>query len=133
MTMTRAILTILCGAFIGCSATHPAYGRWEQPSRENSLNLPDFELYYIGTEPDAHIQFGIVYSFEARKGDERVVFAWTSGTGLIVASPFEIGGRRYFLEMVKSEFLIEQAPGKAVAVWPEEDWESHRNSWWRVC
>lgn len=141
--MRRLLSTILlCGLTLctstGCSVTRPAYGRWEQFSSDNSLKLPDFELFYVGTRPDRHIRFGdtlrwsIIYNFEARKGEERVPLTWSPGTGLIVASPFEIGGRKYFLEMVKSDFLSEPAPEEAVAVWPEEDWESQRNPWWRL-
>lgn len=97
--------------------------------------LPDFELHFIGIEPDKHIRFGntcsIIYNFEARKGDERVLLTWSPGTGLIVASPFEIGGRKYFLERVKSDFLSEPASEDAVAVWPEEDWDRQRSPWWQ--
>ena len=138
MTMTRAILTILMAAFMGCSTTRPAYGRWEQYSAESAIHFLDFDLWFTGTTRGAHRRFGstlrweVVYNFEARKGDERVPLTWTSGLGDIGSTTFEIGGRKYFLEMLRSQVLSDQAPDQAVAVWPEDEWESHRHPWWRI-
>lgn len=139
---TTILIIVLCicalGAGSGCSTTSPTYGRWEKYSTESALQLPDFELYYMGTAPGAHVRigstmrWGIVYKFEAKKGDERVPLTWSSGLGDIGPTSFEIGGRNYFLEMVRSDFLSDQAPDDTVALWPEEDWESRRNPWWRI-
>ena len=140
--MRRFLSTILLcmlalGANTGCSASRPAYGKWERFSGDTSLMLPDFELFYMGTRPDKHIRFGdtlrwgIIYNFEARRGDERVPFTWSPGLGDIGPTIFEIGGKKYFLEMQMSDFLSEPAPDEAVAIWPEEDWEHQRSPWWQ--
>ena len=133
------IILYICAlaAASGCSVTHPAYGKWEQYSAESATHFPDFDLYYIGTAPGSHLRFGstmrwgIVYKFEARKGDERVSIAWSSGTGDIGPTSFTIGGRKYCLEMRMSDYLTGQAPEHSVAVWPVEEWERQRNPWWR--
>ena len=138
MTMTRLIFTVLISTIIGCSTTGSPYGRWEHFSRETILKFPDFELYYLGIAHNAHIRiidtmrWTIAHNFEARQGEDRVPLTWSSGLGDIGPTIFEIGGRKYFLEMTMPELLNDHAPEPAIAVWPEDEWESRRHPWWRI-
>lgn len=118
-----AILLILsvCHALSGCV-------RCSQTSNDRHSNSVTMKAYQHGTKidyrdgkakvlPDISVRFleerkqanpnmpflGNVYDFEVSQGDEKKKVMWSSGTGDIGPTFFEIGGEGYVLELQHSD------------------------------
>jgi len=80
-------------------------------SKGEKITFPDFVFEYRdereveNTFPNGNKVKMKYYDFEANNGGERVIVSWSSGTGDIAPSSFEIGGNKYELELAISEKL----------------------------
>ncbi len=79
-----------------------AYGAKVKFARGRTLNFPDFDLTYVGTRHVATPAYprGFDYhDFTAAHGGVSKTVSWTSGTGLIDWTDFEIAGKKFALEL----------------------------------
>ena len=104
------------------------YGRWETYSLTESLIYPDFKILFTGSEEGAFYpnstshRMGRVYKFAVSGGASKTTVSWSSGTGDIGPSLFEVGGKKFFLEMFKSNHLKLPALENQIAIWPEAEY-----------
>jgi len=111
----RVILTLVVGilSLTGCSSKTGGadYNSVVSFSKGEKITFPNFVLEYrdervVDRFPtDGNSVKMKFYDFEANNGGERVIVSWSSGTGDIAPSPFEIGGNKYELELRISEKL----------------------------
>ena len=92
------------------------------------IKFPDFSIKFIGTrevkypkDTDSQLKMTI-YDFEVAKGETKKKISWSSGTGDIGPTFFEIGGGNYVLELSKSDILGAINEGNFV-VWKKVDYE----------
>ena len=95
------------------------------------IRLPDLSIRFIGQRHESSPVFRhgfTFYDFEVTKGDERKTVSWSSGTGDIGPTYFEIGGERFVLELRASAmhegFLAE---GEMV-IWRRDEYERLLNN-----
>jgi hypothetical protein len=91
----------------GCASEAPAaYGAKVRYSSEKTIRFPDFELRFTGERRVTTPQFprGFVYhDFTASTKSERVKVSWSSGTGDIGPAGFTIAGKKFRLELSRSD------------------------------
>ena len=83
------------------------------------LAFPDFELTYLGVHRLMTPAFKpgvLIHDFTAEIGGHKVAISWSSGTGDIGPSLFEVQGVHYELEMSRSDKLGRLKSGEIV-VW----------------
>ena len=72
------------------------------------IQFPDFTVEYVGerrkTVPVYPRDF-LYYDFKVSKGKTEETVSWTTGTGVIDPTDFEIDGKHYQLELRRSEKL----------------------------
>lgn len=106
-------LSILSFIDTGCSSKTGGadYNTVVSFSKGEKITFPDFVLEYRdereveNTFPNGNKVKMKFHDFEANNGGERVIVSWSSGTGDIAPSSFEIGGNKYELELRISEKL----------------------------
>jgi hypothetical protein len=111
----KVIITLAVGilSLIGCSSKTGGadYNTVVSFSKGEKITFPDFVLEYRDERvvdkffPNGNSVKMKFHDFEANNGGERVIVSWSSGTGDIAPSPFEIGGNKYELELAISEKL----------------------------
>ena len=95
-----------CGQDAG--AAEAAFGRAIKFQVEKPIRFPDFTIEYIGERRQSSQVYPrgfLYYDFKLRSSKSEKAVSWTSGTGLIDATDFEIDGTSYQLEMRRSEKL----------------------------
>jgi hypothetical protein len=93
------------------------YGTRVSFSRGRPLKFPDFVLEYVGNRRVSSKQYprGFLYrDFTVSSGSERIGVSWTAGTGDIGPTPFTVGGKRFGLELVRSDSLGPLKPNELV-------------------
>jgi len=106
-------VSILSFMGIGCSSKTGGadYNTVVSFSKGEKITFPDFVLEYRDERvvdkflPNGSSVKMKFHDFEANNGGERVIVSWSSGSGDIAPSPFEIGGNKYELELAVSEKL----------------------------
>jgi hypothetical protein len=81
---------------------HASYGSKVSFRKDQAIPFPDFVLTFIGERHVSSPRFprGFqFFDFVAKTDSEEVKVSWTSGTGVIDASNFKIGGKTYQLEL----------------------------------
>ena len=85
------------------------YGVITQYSEGEVLIFPDLTLKFIGmTESppsDLYPRSMYSYDFNVSSGNQAMVISWSSGTGDIGPTLFELGGKGYALELAMSDKL----------------------------
>jgi hypothetical protein len=115
--LQRRLLVVFAGviALVGpVSCGHAAseqkasYGTRVKYSPGKKIEFPDFSVEYLGerrkTVPVYPRGF-LYYDFKVSKGKAEKVVSWTTGTGLIDPTDFEIDGKHYQLELRHSDKL----------------------------
>jgi len=98
---------------------HANYGEKVRFAEGYPLLFPDFTLTYLGTHQAASANFprGFVYhDFQIGHAAEGFTVSWSSGTGDIGPTFFEIDGQRYRLEMGYADELGALADDEVVVV-----------------
>jgi hypothetical protein len=82
------------------------------------LRLPDFAMEYIGiTSPGIpQVHLAPTHGFRVRRGREIITVNWSTGTGVIGPAEFKIGGRTYWIELVRSDRYGWLKPDEMVVV-----------------
>lgn len=75
--------------------------------REGSpLAFADFDLTFLGTRRETRPEYprGFLYlDFRASRGGSSASVSWSAGTGDVGPAPFAFGGKRFLLELKRSE------------------------------
>jgi len=100
--------------FAGCITGHATseqkitYGTRVKYVPGQKIEFPDFTIEYIGerrkTVPVYPRPF-IYHDFKVSKGKAEKMVSWTTGTGVIDPTDFDIGGKHYQLELRHSDKL----------------------------
>jgi hypothetical protein len=71
------------------------------------IEFPDFTVQYLGERRKTLPVYprGFLYDFKITRGKAEKVVSWTTGTGIIDPTDFEFDGKRYHLELRRSEKL----------------------------
>jgi hypothetical protein len=115
--MKRRLLVVLASllAFAGpVSCGHAAseqkvsYGTRVKYHPGEKIEFPDFTVEYIGEhrkDTPAYPRGFLYCDFKVRAANIEKVVSWSSGTGDIGPAEFEIGGKRFVLELRRSDKL----------------------------
>ena len=72
------------------------------------IEFPDFTVEYVGERRESvpvYPRGFLYYDFKVNKGKAEKVVSWTTGTGVIDSTDFEIEGKHYQLELRHSDKL----------------------------
>ena len=117
MTNNSSLVFLLSGllAFAGpVSCGHAAseqkvsYGTRVKYRAGQKIEFPDFAIEYVGERQKSVPVYPrpfIYYDFKVSKGKTEKMISWTTGTGVIDPTDFEIAGKHYQLELRRSDKL----------------------------
>jgi hypothetical protein len=97
---------VSCG--YGASAQKASYGTRVKYATGKKIEFPDFTIEYVGNRRKTlpvYTRGFLYYDFTVTKGNTEKTVSWTSGTGVIGPTQFEIGGKPYQLELRHSNKL----------------------------
>jgi hypothetical protein len=90
------------------ASENASYGTRVKYRAGRKIEFPDFKVEYVGerwkTVPVYPRGF-LYYDFKVSKGKTEKMISWTTGTGIIDPTDFEFDGKRYHLELRRSEKL----------------------------
>ena len=72
------------------------------------IEFPNFTIEYVGERRQSTPGYPrgfLYYDFKVSKGKAEKMVSWTTGTGVIDPTDFEIDGKRYLLELRHSDKL----------------------------
>ncbi len=72
------------------------------------IEFPDFAIEYVGERQKSvpvYPRGFLYYDFKVSNGTAEKMVSWTTGTGVIDPTDFEIGGKHYQLELRHSDKL----------------------------
>jgi hypothetical protein len=106
--LPAAILAFVGVASCGHAEQNASYGTRVNYRASRKIDFPDFTVEYVGerrkTLPVYPRGF-LYYDFKITSGKTEKVVSWTTGTGIIDPTDFEFDGKRYHLELRRSEKL----------------------------
>jgi len=85
-----------------------SYGTRVKYQAGRKIEFPDFRVEYVGerrTSLPAYPRGFLYYDFKVRTANIKKVVSWSSGTGDIGPMEFEIGSKRFLLELRRSDKL----------------------------
>lgn len=95
-----------CGQ--AASEQKASYGTRVKYQAGQEIEFPDFRVEYVGerrTSLPAYPRGFLYYDFKVRTANIEKVVSWSSGTGDIGPMEFEIGSKRFLLELRRSDKL----------------------------
>ena len=109
ITSTTVLLLITVVACNRASTQQPRYGVKIQYAQGQPLNFPDVTLEFVGKREsppsDYYPRSMYSYDFKVYQGSQSQLISWSSGTGDIGPTLFELAGNRYALELAMSDKL----------------------------
>ena len=109
LTLATLLFFITLAACNGGSAQTLRYGKKVHYAQGEPLDFPDLTLEFVGiTEyppSDLYPRSMYAYEFKASKEGESQLISWSSGTGDIGPTFFEISGKKFSLELALSDEL----------------------------
>ena len=115
--MKRRLLVVLASLFafagpVACGYAAPeqkaSYGTRVKYRVGQKIEFPDFTVEYVRERRQstpAYPRGFLYYDFKVRNANVEKVVPWSSGTGDIGPVAFEIGGKRFLLELRASDKL----------------------------
>jgi hypothetical protein len=97
---------VSCGH--AASEQNASYGSRVKYGPGQKIEFPDFTIQYVGErrkETPAYPKGFLYYDFKVRTPSIEKIVSWSSGTGDIGPVEFEIGGKRFLLELRRSDKL----------------------------
>jgi hypothetical protein len=85
-----------------------SYGTRVKYRAGQKIEFPDFAIEYVGERQKSVPVYPrpfIYYDFKVSKGKTEKMISWTTGTGVIDPTDFEIAGKHYQLELRRSDKL----------------------------
>ena len=109
ITSTTVLVLITVLACNRASTQQPRYGVKIQYAQGQPLNFPDVTLEFVGKREsppsDYYPRSMYSYDFKVYQGSQSQLISWSSGTGDIGPTLFELAGNRYALELAMSDKL----------------------------
>ena len=139
MKVFLTFLGIAIAAFSGCAFINQneekfsQYGKWQTYSSSQALHYPDFDLLCNETKEDSRptdLPLGPIYYFSISSKTSHVDVSWSSGFGDIGPTLFDIDGKKFFLEMINSDYLKRPDSDRVIVIWPESEFYRRKNRWW---
>jgi hypothetical protein len=96
---------VSCGYASGQKAAHAMRVKYKAGRQ---IEFPDFTVEYLGERRKilpVYPRGFLYYDFKFSQGKTEKVISWTTGTGIIDPTDFEFDGKRYHLELRRSEKL----------------------------
>jgi hypothetical protein len=103
-----AILAFAAVLSCGHAEQNASYGTRVKYRAGQKIEFPDFTVEYLGKRrksPPVYPRGFLYYDFKVSKGKTEKMISWTTGTGIIDPTDFEFDGKRYYLELRRSEKL----------------------------
>jgi len=97
---------VSCGH--AASEQKASYGTRVKYRAGQKIEFPDFTVEYVGERRESvpvYPRGFLYYDFKVNKGKAGKVVSWTTGTGVIDPTDFEIEGKHYQLELRHSDKL----------------------------
>jgi hypothetical protein len=85
-----------------------SYGTRVKYRAGQKIEFPDFRVEYLGERRKSlpvYPRGFLYYDFKISRGKAEKVVSWTTGTGIIDPADFEFDGKRYHIELRRSEKL----------------------------
>ena len=92
----------------GHAEQNGSYGTRVKYRAGQKIEFPDFTVEYVGERRKSlpvYPRGFLYYDFKVSRGKSEKVISWTTGTGIIDPTDFEFDGKRYHLELRRSEKL----------------------------
>jgi hypothetical protein len=106
------ILILMVANLLNCRTSHsPAsasYGAITKYEKGKAIKFVDFTLEFIGERRVTTPQYArgfLYFDFNINTDSEAKIVSWTSGTGDIGPTEFELSGKKYLLERARSDKL----------------------------
>jgi hypothetical protein len=106
--LPAAILAFVGVASCGHAEQNASYGTRVKYRAREKIDFPDFTIDYMGERRKilpVYPRGFLYYDFKITRGKTEKVVSWTTGTGIIDPTDFEFDGKRYHLELRRSEKL----------------------------
>jgi hypothetical protein len=97
---------VSCG--YAASEQKASYGTRVKYRTVEKIEFPDFTIGYVGERRESvpvYPRGFLYYDFKISKGKTEKVISWTTGTGVIDPTDFDIDGKHYQLELRRSDKL----------------------------
>ena len=132
MNYNSSLVLLICvlAAFAGpmsCGHAAPdsqaSYGVRVKYRPGKKIKYSDFTIEYVGEHREstpAYPRGFLYYDFKVRTANIEKVVSWSSGTGDIGPVEFEIGGKRFLLELRRSDKLGKLKENELV-IWKSGD------------
>ena len=107
------LLSSACGG----EGTPARYGQKIRYRQGRSIVFPDFTLTFTGQRrvvPPQYPHGWWTYDFEVRAGEKSQTIIWSAGTGLINATDFTVGSKKFTLKRVMARALGQLAENELV-------------------
>ena len=111
---------VSCGH--AASEQKASYGTRVQYRPGQKIEFPDFTVEYLGERRKSlpvYPRGFLYYDFKVSKGKAEKMVSWTTGTGVIDPTDFEIDGKHYQLELRRSDNLGKLEENELV-IWQAE-------------
>jgi hypothetical protein len=131
----RTSLLLICPAWSASMGLTQAandehqYGKIIRFLDGKTKKLPDIAIRFLGkrkVESPAFPRGFTYFDFEVTKAKETKKVAWSSGTGDIAPTFFDIGGDGYVLELAASDVLQGMLPEGEMVVWQRAAYDTKR-------
>jgi len=102
------ILAFVDVANCGRAEQNASYRTRVKYRASQKIDFPDFTVEYVGERRKSLPVYprGFIYcDFKVSKEKTEKIVSWTTGTGIIDPTDFEFDGKRYHLELRRSERL----------------------------
>jgi hypothetical protein len=103
-----ALLVFLGPVSCGHAEQNTSYGTRVEYKAGQKIEFPDFTVEYVGERRKSlpvYPRGFLYYDFKISRGKAEKMISWTTGTGIIDPTDFEFDGKRYHLELRRSEKL----------------------------
>jgi len=114
----------------GCQASEVKYGEKVTFAKDHALIFPGCELVFLGKRkvPVAVYPRGFTYyDFRATAGGQSRTISWSSGTGEIGPLFFELGGKKFVLELSATRAAKGFMKDNELVLWIRNDYEKLRS------
>ena len=126
LLMITLLLTTACAFLNQQTGRAYQYGKKIDYSDQEVKKLPDISIRFLEKRREASPVFPrgfTYYDFEVMKGEEKKKISWSSGTGVIGPTYFEIAGEEYVLELAASKAHRGFMEEGEMVIWRKEEYD----------
>jgi hypothetical protein len=123
LVLMLAMLLNICGFNKSAENVTLKYGEKVSYTNGDELKFPDFTIKFVGKREATGAPVKMTfYDFEVSKGETKKKISWSSGTGDIGPTFFEIAGENFVLELSQSDILKSIGEGNLV-IWKKTEYD----------